>query len=197
MTPKTNEQGKILLQIARAAISHALHVPFSAAVAVDKDAVWLSQPRATFVTLTFRGQLRGCVGSLLACESLIEDVSSNAISAALRDLRFPPLSEDELDDLCVEVSLLSELQTLNFANEQDAIRKLRPSIDGIIFEYGCYRSTFLPQVWENLPQPQLFLRELKAKAGLSEDFWAENVKLSRYTVNKWCEADFSEEYANG
>ncbi len=197
MTPKTNEQGKILLQIARAAISHALHVPFSAAVAVDKDAVWLSQPRATFVTLTFRGQLRGCVGSLLACESLIEDVSSNAISAALRDVRFPPLSEDELDDLCVEVSLLSELQTLNFANEQDAIRKLRPSIDGILFEYGCYRSTFLPQVWENLPQPQLFLRELKAKAGLSEDFWAENVKLSRYTVNKWCEADFSEEYANG
>lgn len=197
MTPKTNEQGKILLQIARAAISHALHVPFSAAVAVDKDAVWLSQPRATFVTLTFRGQLRGCVGSLLACESLIEDVSSNAISAALRDVRFPPLSEDELDDLCVEISLLSELQTLNFANEQDAIRKLRPSIDGIIFEYGCYRSTFLPQVWENLPQPQLFLRELKAKAGLSEDFWAENVKLSRYTVNKWCEADFSEEYANG
>lgn len=197
MTPEKNEQGKILLQIARAAISHALYVPFAAAVAVDKNAAWLSQPGATFVTLTYRGQLRGCVGSLLACESLIEDVSSNAISAALHDARFPPLTEDELDDVSVKVSLLSELQPLNFANEQDAITKLRPGIDGIIFEYGSYRSTFLPQAWESLPQPPLFLRELKAKAGLSEDFWADNVKLSRYTVNKWCEANFSEEYANG
>ena len=197
MTPEKNEQGKILLQIARAAISHALHVPFSAAVAVDKDATWLSQPGATFVTLTYRGQLRGCVGSLLACESLIDDVSSNAISAALRDRRFPPLTEDELDDISVEVSLLSELQPLDSLNEQDAITKLRPGIDGIIFEYGSYRSTFLPQVWESLPQPQFFLRELKAKAGLSEDFWADNVKLSRYTVYKWRETDFSKECANG
>ena len=197
MTPEKNEQGKILLQIARAAISHALHVPFSAAIAVDKGAPWLSQPGATFVTLTYKGQLRGCVGSLLACESLIEDVSSNAISAALRDTRFPPLTEDELDEISVEVSLLSELQPLDFVNEQDAITKLRPGIDGIIFEYGPYRSTFLPQVWENLPQPQSFLHELKAKAGLSEDFWADNIKLSRYTVTKWREANFSEEYANG
>ena len=197
MTPEKNEQGKILLQIARAAISHALHVPFSTAVAVDKDATWLSQPGATFVTLTYRGQLRGCVGSLLACESLIDDVSSNAISAALRDRRFPPLTEEELDNISVEVSLLSELQPLDSLNEQDAITKLRPGIDGIIFEYGSYRSTFLPQVWESLPQPQFFLRELKAKAGLSEDFWADNVKLSRYTVYKWRETDFSKECANG
>lgn len=197
MSHEKNEQGKILLQIARAAISHALHVPFSAAVAVDKDATWLSQPGATFVTLTYRGQLRGCVGSLLACESLIDDVSSNAISAALRDRRFPPLTEEELDEISVEVSLLSELQPLDSLNEQDAITKLRPGIDGIIFEYGPYRSTFLPQVWKSLPQPQFFLRELKAKAGLSEDFWADNVKLSRYTVYKWRETDFSKECANG
>ena len=197
MTPKKNEQGKILLQIARAAIYHALHVPFSATVAVDKDAAWLSQPGATFVTLTYKGKLRGCVGSLLACEPLIEDVSSNAISAAMRDTRFPPLINDELDDISVEVSLLSELQLLSFANEQDALTKLRPGIDGIVFEYGPYRSTFLPQVWESLPQPRQFLRELKAKAGLSEDFWADNVKLSRYTVNKWRESDFCKRYANG
>lgn len=197
MTPKKNEQGKILLQIARTAIYHALHVPFSAPFAVDKEAAWLSQPGATFVTLTYRGQLRGCVGSLLACEPLIEDVSSNAISAAMRDTRFPPLIEDELDDICVEVSLLSKLQPLSFTNEQDALTKLRPGIDGIVLECGPYRSTFLPQVWKSLPQPQQFLRELKAKAGLSEDFWSDNVKLSRYTVNKWREADFSKEYANG
>ena len=194
MTPEKNEQGKILLQLARASIYHALHVPFSAAVAVDEDAAWLSQPGATFVTLTYREELRGCVGSLLACEPLIEDVSSNAISAALRDTRFPPLMEDELDHISVEVSLLSELQSLSFTNEQDALTKLRPGIDGIVFEYGPYRSTFLPQVWESLPQPLQFLRELKAKARLSEDFWADNVTLSRYTVNKWREADFSKEF---
>ncbi len=197
MTPEKNEQGKILLQIARAAIYHALHVPFSTTVSVDENAAWLSQPGATFVTLTYKGQLRGCVGSLLACEPLIEDVNSNAISAALRDTRFPPLIADELDDIGVEVSLLSELQPLSFANQQDALTKLRPGIDGIVFEYGSYRSTFLPQVWESLPQPQQFLRELKAKAGLSEDFWADDVKLSRYTVNKWREADFSKLTANG
>ncbi len=197
MAPEKNEQGKILLQIARTAICHALHMPSSATVAIDRDAAWLSQPGATFVTLTYKGQLRGCVGSLLACESLTEDVSSNAISAALRDTRFPPLTEDELDEISVEVSLLSELHPLDFVNEQEAITKLRPGIDGIVFEYGPYRSTFLPQVWENLPQPQLFLRELKTKAGLSEDFWAGNIKLSRYTVNKWRETDFSKEHANG
>lgn len=197
MTLEKNEQGKVLLQIARAAICHALHVPFSATVTVDEDAAWLSQPGATFVTLTYRGELRGCVGSLLACEPLIDDVSSNAISAAMRDTRFPPMTEAELDNVSVEVSLLSELQLLNFANEQDALTKLRPGIDGIVFEYGHYRSTFLPQVWESLPQPLQFLRGLKAKAGLAEDFWVDNVKLSRYTVNKWREADFSKEYANG
>ena len=197
MTPKKNERGKILLQIARTAISHTLHVPFSAAIPFDKEAAWLTQAGATFVTLTDRGQLRGCVGSLLACEPLIDDVSSNAISAALRDTRFPPLTEEELDDISVEVSLLSELQPLDFVNEQDAITKLCPGIDGIVFEYGTHRSTFLPQVWKSLPQPQLFLRELKTKAGLPEDFWADNVRLSRYTVNKWREADFSKEYANG
>ena len=197
MTPEKNEQGEILLQLARAAICHALYVPFSATIAVDEDAAWLSQPGATFVTLTYKGELRGCVGSLLACEPLIEDVSSNAISAAMRDTRFPPLIEDELDYISVEVSLLSELQPLSFANEQDALTKLYPGIDGIVFEYGAYRSTFLPQVWESLPQPQLFLGKLKSKAGLHEEFWADGVKLSRYTVSKWREADFFEEYTNG
>lgn len=197
MTPDKNQQGKILLQIARAAICSALHVPLSTPIAFDENAPWLSQLGATFVTLTHRGQLRGCVGSLLACEPLIEDVSSNAISAALRDTRFPPLTEEELDAVSVEVSHLSELQPLDFVNEQDAITKLRPGIDGIVFEYGPYRSTFLPQVWESLPQPQQFLRELKAKAGLSEDFWEDNIKLSRYTVNKWRENDSSMECANG
>ncbi len=198
MSLEKNEQGKILLQIARAAISRALHVPGGVSAAeVDEKMPWLSNPGATFVTLTQWGELRGCIGSLQACDPLIEDVSNNAVSAALYDPRFAPLAADELVTVSLEVSLLSELQPLGFTSEADALAQLRPDIDGVVFEYGPYRSTFLPQVWESLPQPQQFLARLKSKARLSEDFWAEDVKLSRYTVSKWREMDYSKEYANG
>ena len=187
------EQGRILLQIARTSISRALHVACPAVSAVDESLPWLRQPGATFVTLTQRGDLRGCIGSLQACDPLIEDVSSNAISAALRDRRFAPLTSDELDTVDLEVSLLSELQPLEFASEADVLAQLSPGIDGVVFEYGHYRSTFLPQVWESLVQPQQFLAKLKSKAGLSDEFWADGIKLSRYTVSKWRETDFSGE----
>lgn len=197
MSVEKKEQGKILLQIARTAISRALRVPSVSATYVDENMPWLSQPGATFVTLTQWGELRGCIGSLQACDPLIEDVSNNAVSAALHDPRFMPLAADELETVSVEVSLLSELQSLDFSSEADALAQLRPDIDGVVFEYGSYRSTFLPQVWESLPQPQQFLAKLKSKARLSENFWAEDVKLFRYTVSKWCESDYSEECAHG
>lgn len=197
MSVEKKEQGKILLQIARAAISRALRVPSVSATGVDENMPWLSQPGATFVTLTQWGELRGCIGSLQACDPLIEDVSNNAVSAGLHDPRFMPLAADELETISVEVSLLSELQSLDFSSEADALAQLRPDIDGVVFEYGSYRSTFLPQVWERLPQPQQFLAKLKSKARLSENFWAEDVKLSRYTVSKWRETDYSKECAHG
>lgn len=197
MSLEKNEQGKILLQIARMAISGALRVPSASVTEVDENMPWLSQPGATFVTLTQWGELRGCIGSLQACDPLIEDVSNNAVSAALYDPRFSPLAADELETVSVEVSLLSELQPIDFSSEADVLAQLRPDIDGVVFEYGPYRSTFLPQVWESLPQPQQFLARLKSKARLSEDFWAEDVKLSRYTVNKWRETDYSKECAHG
>lgn len=197
MSLEKNEQGKILLQIARAAISHALHVSGVSAAEVDENMPWLSKPGATFVTLMQWGELRGCIGSLQACDPLIEDVSNNAVSAALYDPRFSPLAADELETVSVEVSLLSELQSLDFSSEADALAQLRPDIDGVVFEYGSYRSTFLPQVWESLPQPQQFLAKLKSKARLSENFWAEDIKLSRYTVSKWRETDYSKECAHG
>lgn len=197
MSLEKNEQGKILLQIARSAISRALHVSGISAAEVDENMPWLSKPGATFVTLTQWGELRGCIGSLQACDPLIEDVSNNAVSAALYDPRFSPLAADELESISLEVSLLSELQPLGFTSEADALAQLRPDIDGVVFEYGPYRSTFLPQVWESFPQPQQFLARLKSKARLSEDFWAEDVKLSRYTVSKWCETGYSKECAHG
>lgn len=191
-----NEQGKILLQIARHAICQSLRVACIPAP-VDDHMFWLSRPGATFVTLTQRGELRGCIGSLRACDPLIDDVSNNAVSAALRDPRFMPLGADELNSLGVEVSLLSELQPLRFASEADALAQLRPDIDGVVFEYGSYRGTFLPQVWESLPQPEQFLAKLKSKARLPENFWAADIKLSRYTVSKWRETDYVREVAHG
>ncbi|MER2513526.1 MAG: AmmeMemoRadiSam system protein A [Nitrosomonas ureae] len=191
-----DQQGRILLQIARASIARALHVP-CAAVAVEENRSWLCKPGATFVTLTQYGELRGCAGSLKADDSLLEDVRNNAVLAALHDSRFLPLMKDELDTIKVEVSLLSQLQSLNFTSEADALAQLRPNVDGIVLEYELYRSTFLPQVWEDLPEPQQFLAKLKLKARLSEDFWSEQIRLSRYTVRKWREIDNFKECVHG
>ncbi len=178
------EKGLTLLTIARAAISSALGKPMQA----DESAPWLQEPGATFVTLTQHGELRGCIGSLEAHRPLLADVKANALAAALRDPRFTPLSADELDMTRVEVSLLSPLSPIHFSGEQDALGQLRPNVDGIVFEYEFYRSTFLPQVWEQLPQPAEFMAHLKHKAGLSPVFWDKDVKLFRYTVNKWKES---------
>jgi AmmeMemoRadiSam system protein A len=181
----TDERGPILLAIARAAISGALGRPLAA----DESPPWLQEKGACFVTLTQRGELRGCIGSLEAHRSLLADVKANALNAAFRDTRFAPLDADELDHTRIEVSLLSPCTPLDFSSERDALAKLRPNVDGVIFEYGNYRSTFLPQVWEQLPDPAQFMAHLKYKAGLAPDFWADGVRLSRYTVNKWKESE--------
>ena len=178
-------QGSVLLPIARATISQVLNVPYAA----DETAPWLAKHGACFVTLTQDGELRGCIGSLQAHRPLLTDVKSNAVSAAMRDPRFTPLIAEELDITTVEISLLSTTQELNVRDEADALAQLRPNVDGVVFEYGRYRSTFLPQVWESLAQPRQFLAMLRRKAGLPDDFWAEGVKLSRYTVTKWSESD--------
>jgi AmmeMemoRadiSam system protein A len=180
------ERGEVLLPIARAAISSALKVSYLA----DESAPWLTEHGACFVTLTQRGDLRGCIGSLQAHRPLLADVKSNAVSAALRDPRFAPLSVMELYATEIEISLLSSTEPMEVRDEADALAQLRPNVDGVIFEYGSYRSTFLPQVWENLAQPRDFLAMLRRKAGLPEDFWAEGVKLSRYSVTKWREKDY-------
>ena len=179
------EDGKILLPIARAAISRALNVPHTA----DETALWLAEHGACFVTLTQNGELRGCIGTLQAHRPLLADVKNNAVSAAMHDPRFMPLSVEELDITTVEISLLSPTTAMEVRDEADALAQIRPNVDGIVFEYGHYRSTFLPQVWEQLPQPRQFMAHLRRKAGLPDDFWEEGVKLSRYTVTKWSERE--------
>ncbi|WP_090575986.1 AmmeMemoRadiSam system protein A [Nitrosomonas sp. Nm58] len=188
-------RGKELLSIGRNAIARTLNVVYRSDI--DEHAPWLQELGACFVTLMQDDQLRGCIGSLEAQRSLLMDVKSNAVSAALHDPRFAPLRAAEFDDTDIEISVLSPMLTMVVQDEADALVQLRPGIDGVVFEYGHCRSTFLPQVWQELSQPRQFLTRLKQKAGLPADFWAEGVKLSRYTVTKWREIDDVEEYPNG
>ncbi|MDP1524194.1 MAG: AmmeMemoRadiSam system protein A [Rhodocyclaceae bacterium] len=177
--------GTALLIRARNAIASAFGQPPQA----EPDHPALAQPGATFVTLTQQGSLRGCIGSLEAWRPLDQDVRANAQSAACRDPRFAPLSAAELAHTRVEVSLLTPAVPMPVADEADALRQMRPGIDGLIFECHGRRGTFLPQVWESLPDPHQFLAHLKQKAGFTADFWSPEVKLYRYEVQKWKEAE--------
>ena len=175
--------GQSLLTIARNAIATQLG-DAAKTVTPHPD---LARPAASFVTLTQNGQLRGCIGSLEAYRPLASDVSENAVAAAFRDPRFPPLTPGELDRTRIEVSLLEAPEAMDFVDEADAIAQLHPGVDGLILTHNGRRSTFLPQVWETLPEPRLFMERLKLKAGLPADFWDKDVKLARYGVQKWKE----------
>ncbi|MBI4190151.1 MAG: AmmeMemoRadiSam system protein A [Betaproteobacteria bacterium] len=184
-TTLPQDAGVVLLPLARASIAAQL----GTTLAVHDAADWLRHTGACFVTLMQRGELRGCIGTLEAHRALGEDVKANAVAAAFRDPRFAPLEKHEFEMISVEVSVLSAVESLVFRNEEDALAQLKPEIDGVIFEYGYHRSTFLPQVWEDFSDPRVFLGHLKYKAGLPPDFWDPTVKLSRYTVIKWSETD--------
>ncbi|MEK7835367.1 MAG: AmmeMemoRadiSam system protein A [Pseudomonadota bacterium] len=177
------DAGGVLLPLARAAIAAQLGTPLTA----REDADWLHTTAASFVTLVQQDQLRGCIGTLEAHRALVADVRANAVAAAFRDPRFKPLAKHEFDAISVQISVLSAVARVSFRDEDDALAQIRPGIDGVIFEYGYHRSTFLPQVWEDFSDPRLFFGHLKRKAGLPPDFWDPAVRLSRYTVNKWRE----------
>ncbi len=181
-TAEADERGRILLALARDSLVEA----FGLGVARSFEAPWLAEPGATFVTLRAGEELRGCVGSVRAYRPLGEDVRANARAAAFNDSRFPPLTAAELPAIAVEVSLLSAPEPLPpTATEEEALAQLRPEVDGLILEHGAYRSTFLPQVWEQLPDRRHFLAHLKRKAGLPPGFWSPDLRLWRYTVAKW------------
>jgi len=142
----------------------------------------LHEPRATFVTLRRHGELRGCTGSLEATRPLVADVVHNACRAAFGDPRFEPLSEAELVGLAISVSLLSPLEPLRVASERGLLEALRPGVDGLVLNDGGACATFLPSVWESLPEPKAFLDALRRKAGLSPGHWSERIRFERYTV---------------
>ncbi|MFV0459161.1 MAG: AmmeMemoRadiSam system protein A [Actinomycetales bacterium] len=148
---------------------------------------WLDQPGACFVTLTLDGRLRGCIGTIVPRRALGIDVQQNALAAAFRDRRFPPLQPAEGSRLRIGVSVLSRLEPISGRSQREVGEELRPGVDGVLLEFGSHRSTFLPQVWAKIPEPSHFLVELKRKAGLDQAFWHEDIILSRYSVTEFHE----------
>lgn len=176
-------KGKTLLHLARSAIAKELGF-----VSHDLPRTpWLEEPGATFVTLTLHGRMHGCIGSLEPNRPVIDDVRHNAVAAAFQDPRFAPLTKDEFADAVIDVALLSKPETIRFSTEDDALKQLNPGVDGVIFEYGSNRATFLPHAWADMPHAKDLLAQLKSQAGLAEDFWSVDVKLSRFTIQKWYE----------
>ncbi len=180
--PRTS-RGRTLIAIARATIGRQLGLALTA----REDAGFLTAPGATFVTLRLDGRLRGCIGSLEPHRSLLDDVRKNARSAAFLDSRFPPLSLREFERVTVEVSELGPQTPLIFRDEADLLAQLRPGIDGLVLAVDGHRGTFLPQVWDSLPEPADFLAQLKRKAGLDPDLPLTDARVARYTVDHWKE----------
>jgi AmmeMemoRadiSam system protein B/AmmeMemoRadiSam system protein A len=179
-----DEAGRTLLAIAREEIEKTLFQKQKR----QKDAPWLRQTGATFVTLTMNGALRGCIGSLEATRPLGIDTVENALGAAFRDPRFSAMTAGEWPECRVEVSLLSRPKPIRFADEADLLGQICAGEDGLILENNGRRATFLPQVWEGLSDKARFLGELVKKAGLPADTRLGRCKLHRYRVAKWKES---------
>lgn len=176
-----------LLSLARASIQSAFQKDADLEQSIEASVNRLNEEGAAFVTLTQHGELRGCIGSLVARRSLGEDIFHNARSAAFKDPRFLPLNESELDRTRIEVSVLSQPQELEYTDRLDLRNKIRVGIDGVILKQGIRQATFLPQVWEQLESFELFFSHLCQKAGLSYDCLAEHPQILIYQVEKYRE----------
>jgi AmmeMemoRadiSam system protein A len=174
------EHQQRLLELAKNSIQHGLQTGRPLKINLADFPSELTEHRATFVTLQKHHQLRGCIGMLEAVRPMAEDIAENAFLAAFKDPRFPPLADDEFGELAIHLSILTPAEPVSFTSEQNLITQLQPGIDGLILEEGRRRGTFLPSVWEQLPEPEEFLRHLKQKAGLAADYWSENIRIYRY-----------------
>ncbi len=169
-----------LLSLARESIIYGLLHHQPATVKLDRYPKTLQQRGASFVTLEKQGMLRGCIGTLEAYRPLAIDVAENAFAAAFRDPRFTPVQADEINDLQIHISLLTAPEPLPAKDQAELLHRLQPGIDGIILHEGNHRATFLPSVWESLPEPHQFITQLKLKAGLPADYWSETLHFERY-----------------
>ncbi len=181
----SDELRAMLIDVARRSIQHGLTHGRPLQVNPLDYPEPLREQRASFVTLNRSGQLRGCIGHLEAVAPLVVDVAENAFAAAFRDPRFPPLSAGEFDDLEIHISVLSPPEPMSFTSESDLLGQIRPGVDGLILEDGHAKGTFLPSVWESLPNPRDFLAHLKVKAGLPPTHWSPSVKVYRYETESF------------
>ena len=184
----SGEEQKLLLETARNAIWKELNKEEKLPLVIDEYSPILQEKGACFITLKKKGVLRGCVGSIEVVQPLIRDVRDRAVAAAFQDYRFPPLTLPEFDEIRIEISRLTQPCILNYEDAEDLINKLRPQIDGVILRYQTRRATFLPQVWEQLPSPELFLNRLCIKMGLDQTAWRSvKLQVETYQVEKFQE----------
>jgi len=189
----TAEQGRTLLDLARAALMKELgedqsRIPNDLDQRLQDPA--FDHKLGTFVTLHLKNNLRGCIGSLEGTEPLRDNIANNARNAAFHDPRFPPLGRNELPEVDIEISVLTSPQALEYTSAQDLVSKLRPKVDGVILKKGMAQSTFLPQVWEQLPQPEAFLSNLCLKAGLPAEAWRQgDIQIFIYQVQSFAEKE--------
>jgi AmmeMemoRadiSam system protein A len=184
----TDNEKKILLHMAREAMECGVRGEKLAPLHKETLSPRLLEQGASFVTLTVHGQLRGCIGALEAYQPLVEDVREHAVAAALEDPRFPPVSERELNGINIEVSRLTRPVPLEYKDADDLLAKLRPNIDGVILKDGQRRATFLPQVWEKIPDPAQFLDNLCYKMGTHVNSWrARHLEVLTYQVEEFHE----------
>lgn len=179
--------GTELLRLARGSIEHGLVHREPLPVNYSELHPALTDPAATFTTLRVSGQLRGCCGNLVATDPLALDVARSAFRAAFRDPRFDPVGRHELGVIRLEVSVLSPLEPMPVSDEADLLERLTPGIDGLVILADGRRATFLPKVWEMLPDPQQFLAALKAKCGVAENYWSEQIEFQRYRTTSYAE----------
>lgn len=182
------EEQKQLQAIARKSIKNGFSTGSPLTLENNHSSTALQAIRASFVTLTLNQNLRGCVGSLEAHRPLIEDVAINAFSSAFKDPRFTPLTSEELAKVSIEISVLTPMEPMTVTDEQDLLNQLQPGIDGLLIDDGHHRATFLPQVWSQLPEPALFLNQLKRKAGMSQNNWPTSIQCFRYHCDKFEES---------
>lgn len=183
------EEQQILLRLAREAMTRRVKGGNLPPLDLESLPPRLRENGASFVTLTIRGDLRGCIGALEAYQPLAQDVREHAAAAALEDPRFPPVTERELEAIRIEVSRLTRPLPLEYTDADDLLSKLRPHVDGVILRDGPRRATFLPQVWEKLPDPAEFLNHLCQKMGLNENAWrSKRLEALTYQVEEFHES---------
>jgi AmmeMemoRadiSam system protein A len=175
-------QRQQVLLLAKDTIAHGLQFCEPMEVEHHSFASTLLEHKATFVTLNIKGKLRGCMGNLVAHETLLDSVASNTFKAAFHDPRFPGLEPEESEQLSIHISVLSDIQAIDADCEQALLEQLVPHVDGVILREGTRSSTFLPDVWEKIPTAEEFIKELKRKAGLPENYWSQSLVCERYST---------------